>query len=137
MIESKFDYDDGFLYVSVHSDTTEEGMYFNFSLAMKKPFSLPVVLNASDTSFSTSFDTICSVEFNADIDLFINTAVALSGKPSQAVQVRVNTFTFEVSSLPDDEISSDYCFNTETDSVYYSHSESSGNISFFLQWQTV
>lgn len=120
MIQSRFNYDNSFLYVIVTSDTTNEGMYINMAVDQGIEVPLPVVLHASDTSFSTSFDTLCKVEFNASIDLFINTSIALSGPLNRAVQVRINTFTFELTSLEDEESTNDDCYNTETDSIYYS-----------------
>ncbi len=109
-IESRFHYDDGYLYVIVSSDTTAGGMYFNISISRGRPVSLPVVLHASDTSFSASFDTSVTAIFNADIDLFVNAAQAIADSQSRATRVRINTFTFEISSDPDNEEFSDYDF---------------------------
>jgi hypothetical protein len=117
LIERRFEYNDGYLYVNVFSDTTADGMYFNISINRGKPVSLPVVLHASDTSFSTSFDTTCMVVFNADIDLFVNAALAIADSQSRATRVRINTFTFEISSNPDEEISPYDCFNSESESA--------------------
>jgi hypothetical protein len=117
LIESRFEYNDGYLYVNVFSDTTANGMSFNISITRGKPVSLPIVLHASDTSFSTSFDTTCMVVFNADIDLFVNAALAIADSQSRATQVRINTFTFEISSNPDEEISPYDCFNSESESA--------------------
>jgi hypothetical protein len=113
LIERRFEYNDGYLYVDVFSDTTADGMYFNISISRGKPVSLPIALHASDTSFSTSFDTTCTVAFYADIDLFINAEMAIADSQSRATQVRINTFTFEISSNPDEEILQNDCFSGE------------------------
>jgi hypothetical protein len=118
-IESRFIYDDGYLYVNVISDTTANGMYFNISLTRGKPVSLPVVLHASDTSFSTSFDTTCTVVFNTDIDLYVNAALAIADSQNRATQVRINNLTFEISSDPDEEFPPD-CFDGEDESDDFS-----------------
>ncbi|MFO7368938.1 MAG: hypothetical protein R6X09_01570 [Bacteroidales bacterium] len=113
-IESRFVYDDGYLYVNIFSDTTAEGMYFNISISRGKPVTIPVVLHASDTSFATSFDTTLTAVFNADIDLFVNAALAIADSQSRATQVRINTFTFEVFSGSEEEFPHNDCFESES-----------------------
>jgi hypothetical protein len=120
VIESRFIFEDGYLYVNVFSDTTADGMYFNISITRGKPVSLPVVLCASDTSFSTSFDTACTVVFNADIDLFVNTDLAIADSQSRATQVRINTFTVEISSNPEKDFLDDDRCNSESESDDFS-----------------
>lgn len=110
-IESRFIYNDGFLYVNVFSDTTADGMYFNISISRGKPVSIPVVLNASDSSFSTSFDTTLTAVFNTDIDLFVNAAMAIADSQSRATAVRMNTFTFEIKS----DAGEDFFYNDYAD----------------------
>jgi len=112
-IESRFVYEEGFLHVNAFSGETDEGMYVNISLTREKPVSIPVVLNASDSSFSTSFDTTCRVVFEASIDLFLDAGMALADSQSQAMQVRINTFTFEITSAPDEDYTYEDCYGLE------------------------
>jgi hypothetical protein len=102
-ILDRFDGEDGSLFVNIISDTTVEGLHFNFAIYRDRPVILPIVLNASDSCFSTSFDTTCTVKFEVDIDLFINISLANSGSGSQAARIRINKFVFELTSNPDPE----------------------------------
>jgi hypothetical protein len=97
-IEDRFAGDDGSLFVNVSSDTTADGLYINFSIFRDKQVSIPIVLNASDTSFSTSFDTTCIVKFESDIDLFINAGKVNSGSKNDGVRIRINKLTFDLTS---------------------------------------
>lgn len=45
-IESRLTNEDRFLYVDVMSDTTASGMFFNITVTMTRPVSIPVVFNA-------------------------------------------------------------------------------------------
>jgi hypothetical protein len=116
-MESRFVYDEGYLYVNIFSDTTAEGMYFNISIIRGKPVTIPVVLHTSDTGFSTSFDTTITVVFNADIDLFVNAAQAIADSQSRATRVRINTFTFEITSNPEEDFLNDDCSDSEPEEV--------------------
>jgi hypothetical protein len=102
-IQDRFKGEDGTLFVNVSSDTTSDGMFINFSVYRDRPVSIPIVLNASDTSFSTSFDTACTVKFESDIDLFINTRKVNSGPGKDGVQIRINKLQFELTSVTDEE----------------------------------
>lgn len=113
-IESRFVYNDGYLYVNIFSDTTAKGMYFNISISRGKPVTIPLVLHASDTSFATSFDTTLTAVFYADIDLFVNAALAIADSQSRATQVRINTFTFEVFSGSEEEFPHNDCYESES-----------------------
>ncbi len=119
-IESRFNPDDGFLYVYVMSDTTADGMFFNISINLSKPVSVPVVFSASDSSFSTAFDTTCMIEFNADIDLFVDAWLALRDSACRATSVRINTFTVELYSVAWDEIDYYECFDCDWQNVDFS-----------------
>ena len=98
---------DGDLFVSVSSDTTSDGMYFNFLIFRSRTVTMPIILKASDSSFSTSFDTTGTVKFEADIDLFINTKLANTNHQSQATRVKINKLTFELLSGSDSEDQTD------------------------------
>lgn len=119
-IESRLTNEDGFLYVDVMSDTTASGMFFNIAISLSRPASIPVVFNASDSSFYTAFDTTCTVEFNADIDLFVDAGMALKDSVSRATTIRINTFTTELYSVPWDEYEYYDCFDCDWDSIDYS-----------------
>ena len=95
--------DDGSLFVNVSSDSTSDGLYINFSIFKDRSVSLPIILNASDTSFSTSFDTTCTVKFESDIDLFINAGKVNSGFTKDGVSIRINKLSFELTSGSDSE----------------------------------
>lgn len=119
-IESRLTNEDRFLYVDVMSDTTASGMFFNITVTMTRPVSIPVVFNASDSSFFTAFDTTCTIEFNADIDLFVDVELAMKDSTSRATTIRINTFTTELYSVPWDEFEYYECFDCDWDSIDYS-----------------
>jgi hypothetical protein len=119
-IESRLTNEESFLYVDVMSDTTASGMFFNITVNMSRPVSIPVVFNASDSSFYTAFDTTCTVEFNADIDLFVDAELALKDSASRATTIRINNFTTELYSVPWDEFEYYECFDCDWDSINYS-----------------
>jgi len=119
-IESRFDNNDGYVNVDVDSDTTADGMFFNFSIHAEKPVSVPVIFTASDSSFSTRFDSLCTAEFNADIDLFVDVSMTEKDSLTRAISIRFNTFTVGLSSVPWDEFEYHDCFACEPDSVFYS-----------------
>lgn len=119
-IESRFDNNDGFLNVDVMSDTTTDGLFINFSIYAEKPVSVPVIFTASDSSFSTRFDSVCTAEFNADIDLFVDVSMAERDSLTRAISIRINTFTIGLYSVPWDEFEYHDCFECEPDSVLYS-----------------
>ena len=131
----RFDSDEGNLFVYVSSDTTSEGFYISISISRDRPVSIPIVLNASDTSFSTSFDTTCTVKFESDIDIFINAAKVNSGSEGEGVRIRINMFSFE--------LTSDYEAWEQTDDSNYGNYESddlsgyvpdlNGTIPFYLE----
>jgi hypothetical protein len=98
-----FDNEDGSFFVNVLADTTSDGLHFDFSVFSEKPVSVPIILNASDSSFSTSFDTTCTVKFEADIELFVNTKIANTGFAEKAARIRINKYLFELSSDTDTE----------------------------------
>ena len=102
-IWDRFASGDGSLFVNVRSDTTSDGFFINFSIFRDKHVSIPIVLNASDTSFSTSFDTTCTVKFESDIDLFINAGKVNSGFKKDGVRIRINKLSFELSTGSDRE----------------------------------
>jgi len=116
-IESRFTNEDGFLYVNVMSDTTATGLFFNISVNMSSPAHIPVMFSASDSSFSTAFDTTCTLEFTADIDLFVDAGLALRDSASRATSLRVNTFTVELYSVPWDEFEYHGCFDCSWDEI--------------------
>lgn len=118
-IESQFTYDDGFLYVNVSSEAAGDIMHFNISISRGLQVSVPVVFNASDSSFSASFDTTCTAEFNADIDLFVDAGMAMKDSVSRATSIRINTFTVELYSTPWDDIEYHGCFDSDWDKVDY------------------
>jgi hypothetical protein len=134
-IESRFVYDDGYLYVNILADTTKDGMYFNISVTRGKPIRLPVVLQASDTSFSTSFDTTLTAVFNADIDLYVNVEMANAGEESRATRVRINTFSFEITTHPDEDFTYIDCYDSEQEESedFY---ELIGDSSKFIPFET-
>jgi hypothetical protein len=102
-IWERFHGEDGDLFVNVYSDTTSDGMYLNFSVIRNREVSIPVVLNASDSCFSTSFDTTCTLKFEADIDLFLNVGMINSNNEGQGLQIRINKFSFELASDPEEK----------------------------------
>jgi hypothetical protein len=106
-IRGRFRSDEGTLFVNVSSDTTADGMFFNISVYRDKEVSIPILLSASDKSFSTSFDTTCTVKFESDIDLFIDAGKVNSGSDKDGVRVRINKFTFELTSGSDSEEQTD------------------------------
>ena len=119
-IESRLTNEDGFLYVDVMSDTTASGMFFNITINMTRPVSIPVVFSASDSSFYTAFDTTCTVEFNANIDLFVDAGLVLKDSTSRATTIRINTLTTELYSVPWDEFEYYECVDSERYSIDYS-----------------
>jgi hypothetical protein len=119
-ILGRFKWDDGTLFVNVTSDTTSDGMFFNFSVYRDISVSIPIVLNASDTSFSTSFDTTCTVKFESDIDLFLNTNKVNKGSKGDGVRIRINKLSFELISRSDSEDPTD-----ESDCQNYESGDSS------------
>lgn len=134
-IWDRFDIDDGNLFITVSSDSTSEGFYINISIYRDRPVSIPIVLNASDTSFSTSFDTTCTVKFESDIDLFINAGKVNSGSEGEGVRIRINMFSFELTSDSEDEEQTD-----DSDNQNYESGDSSryvpklkGTIPFYLE----
>jgi hypothetical protein len=102
-ISERLERDDETLYVNVNSDTISDGLFINYSIYRDRPVSVPIVLIASDTSFSTSFDTTCTAKFEADIDIFLNTKIINSGSDGQGVQIRINKLSFELTSDSDSE----------------------------------
>ena len=102
-ILERFKSNDGSLFINVNSNSTSDGMYINFSISRDIPVTIPVVLNASDTSFSTSFDTTCTLKFESDIDLFINASKANSGSHGDGIGIRINKLSFELTSSAEDE----------------------------------
>ncbi len=102
-ITERFEGDDGAIFVIVNSDTISDGLIINFSLYRDRPVSIPIVLNASDTSFSTFFDTTCTVKFETDIDLILNTKKINKGSKGQGVSIRINKFLFELTSGSESE----------------------------------
>lgn len=118
-IESRFVYDDGFLYVNIFPEATGDNMHFNISISRGLEVSVPVVFNASDSSFSTAFDTTCTLEFNADIDLFVDAGLALKDSVSRATSIRINTFTVELYSTPWDDFEYHECFDCDLDEIDY------------------
>jgi hypothetical protein len=121
-IEDRFASDDGTLFVNVSSDTTSDGFFINFSIFRSKPVSIPIVLNASDTSFSTSFDTTCTIKFESDIDLFIDAGKVNSGFKKDGVRIRINKLSFELTSGSENEEQtdeSDFQDNESSDSSRY------------------
>jgi hypothetical protein len=102
-ILERFKSNDGSLFINVNTDSTSDGMYINFSIFRDIPVTIPVVLNASDTSFSTSFDTTCTLKFESDIDLFINAGKVNSGSNGDGVGIRINKLSFELTSSDKDE----------------------------------
>jgi hypothetical protein len=121
-ISDRFASGDGSLFVNVSSDTTSEGFFINFSIFRDKPVSIPIVLDASDTSFSTSFDTTCTVKFESDIDLFINAGMVNSGFKKEGVNIRINKLSFELTSGSESEGQTDdndcQDYKTDDSSVY-------------------
>ncbi len=93
--------EDGDMFVHISSDTIPGGMFFNFYVNICKPVTIPVMLAASDSSFSTSFDTICTAEFETDLDLFIDAGMVNSGKEKDGLSIRINRFSFELTSDPE------------------------------------
>ncbi len=73
----------------------------------------------TDSSFSTAFDTTCTLEFIADIDLFVDAGMALKDSLSRATSVRVNTLTVELYSVPWDEFEYHGCFDCDWDEIDY------------------
>lgn len=118
-IESRFIYDSGFLYVNIFPEATDDNMHFNISISRGLEVSVPVVFNASDSSFSTAFDTTCTLEFNADIDLFVDAGMALKDSASRATSIRINTFTVELYSTPWDDFEYHECFDCDLDEIDY------------------
>lgn len=118
-IESRLTPEDGFLNVDILCDTTTNGMFFNISIYMDRPVSVPVMFTASDSSFSTAFNTTCTLEFIADIDLFVDAGMALKDSLSRATSVRVNTLTVELYSVPWDEFEYHGCFDCDWDEIDY------------------
>jgi hypothetical protein len=114
---------DGTLFVNVSSDTASDGFFINFSIFKDKPVSIPIVLNASDTSFSTSFDTTCTLKFESDIDLFINAGKVNSGFKKDGVRIRINKLSFELTSGSENEEQTD-----ESDCQDNESSDSSGYV---------
>jgi hypothetical protein len=116
-ISERFEGDDGTTFVIVNSDTISDGLFFNFSIYRDRPVSIPIVLNASDTSFSTSFDTTCTVKFEADIDIFLNTKKINKGSQGQGVGIRINKFIIELTSGSESDGQSDNtdCRNYDSD----------------------
>lgn len=106
-ILDRFGSDEGNLFVNVSSDTTSEGFYFNISIFRDRPVAIPIVLNASDKSFSTSFDTTCTLKFESDIDIFINAGKVNSGLEGEGVQIRINMFSFKLTSDTEGEEQTD------------------------------
>jgi hypothetical protein len=100
-ILGRFKSDDGTLFVNVTSDTTSDGMFINLSVYRDMEVSIPIILNASDTSFSTSIDTTCTIKFESDIDLLLNTNKVNKGNKGDGVQIRINKFSFELTSNPE------------------------------------
>jgi len=132
-IEGRLSNDDGFLYVDILSDTTGSGMFFNIAINMSRPVSVPVVFIASDSSFSASFDTTCTLEFTADIDLFVDAAMALRDSASRACSIRVNSFTVGLYSVPWDEFEYYECFDCDWDEIDYQKlTEDSGRLFPFI-----
>lgn len=118
-IESRFVYDDGFLYVNILAESAGDSMHFNISINRGLELSVPVLFNASDSSFATAFDTTCTLEFNADIDLFVDAGMAVKDSASRATSVRINTFTVELYSTPWDEFEYHGCFDCDLDEIDY------------------
>jgi hypothetical protein len=99
-IRSEIEKDSLDMSVSVSSDSTADGMYFNYDLYGTKPVKIPIILKASDNSFSTTFDTTCLVKFEANIDLFLNSKKILSGPTGKGIGIRINKYSFELTSQP-------------------------------------
>ena len=118
-IESRFIYDDGFLYVNIFPEAAGDSMHFNISISRGLQVSVPVVFNASDSSFSAAFDTTCTIEFNADIDLFVDAGLALKDPASRATSIRINTFTVELYSTPWDDFEYHGCFDCDWSEIDY------------------
>lgn len=118
-IESRFVYDDGFLYVNILPEAAGDSMHFNISVSRGLEVSVPVIFDASDSSFATAFDTTCTLEFNADIDLFVDTGLALKDSASRATSIRINTLTVELYSTPWDDFEYHECFDCDWDEIDY------------------
>ena len=99
-IRSEIEEDSIEMFVYVNSDSTADGMYFNYDLYGTKPVTIPIILKASDNSFSTSFDTTCMAKFEANIDLFLNSKKILSGPTGKGIGIRINKYSFELTSQP-------------------------------------
>jgi hypothetical protein len=119
-IENRLTHEYEFQYVNVMSDTTANGMFFNITVSLTRPVSIPVLFKASDSSFSVAFDTTCTVEFNADIDLFVDAVLAIKDSVSLATSIRINTLTVELYSEAWDESEYHDCFDCDWDSIDYS-----------------
>jgi hypothetical protein len=99
-IRSEIEKDSLDISVSVSSDSTADGMYFNYDFYGTKSVTIPIILKASDNSFSTTFDTTCLVKFEANIDLFLNSKKILSGPTEKGIGIRINKYSFELTSQP-------------------------------------
>lgn len=106
-IKERFKSEDGELFVSVTADTTSDGMYFKFEVLRVLPVHLPVILDASDGYFSTAFDTTCNAKFEADIDVYVNTGMALKDLRAKAVRIRINKYAVDLYTGSDPEYVSD------------------------------
>ncbi len=119
MIESQFVYEDGYLYVNVLPEAYGDSMHFNISINRGLEIAVPVLFNASDSSFTTAFDTTCTLEFNADIDLFVDAGLAMQDPASRATSIRINTFTVELYTIPWDDFVYYDCFDCDLDEIDY------------------
>jgi hypothetical protein len=118
-IMGNFEQTDGSLFVIIESDTTTEGFYIHFAIESERPVSIPVSLNASDSSFSVSFDTTCIARFEAELELSFNPNKVNAGYPQEGIGIRINRFNFTVFSGSDSYHETDDCETTLISSADY------------------